>query len=145
MLKKKACIVAILGLFLIPYAGVAQKTFTSKSPSKNMVDSMMMESNVFFFKQTSISPDTAKAMLKVRVLEKDGSAAPIQGATVLLRRDNDKMLGRVTRPDGRCLFEPSPALYTIRVQMTGLKTLEKTGFALESGKVYELEVRMAPN
>jgi hypothetical protein len=29
--------------------------------------------------------------------------------------------------------------------MTGLKTLEKTGFALESGKVYELEILMAPN
>jgi len=145
MRKNQACIVAFIGLLILPFSGIAQKTFTSKSPSKTIVDSMMMESNVFFFKQTSNSPDTAKAMLKVRVLEKDGSASPIQGATVLLRRDNDKMLGRVTRPDGRCLFEPSPALYTIRVQMTGLKTLEKTGFSLESGKVYELEVRMAPN
>jgi len=145
MHKFYAFTVAFWGLFLIPFSTGAQKTFTSKSPSKNAIDSMMLESNVFFFKQTSTNPDTSKAMLKVRVFEKGENATPIQGATVLLRRDKDKMLGRVTKPDGRCLFEPSPALYTIRVQMTGLKTLEKTGFALESGKVYELEIRMAPN
>lgn len=145
MHQKQAHIVALLGLFLLPCLGFAQKAFTPKSPSKTAIDSMMRESNVFLFKQTSTSPDTTKAMLKVRVMEKGEKSTPIQGATVLLRRDQDKMLGRVTMHDGRCLFESSPALYTVRVQMTGLKTLEKTGFALESGKVYELEILMAPN
>lgn len=106
---------------------------------------MMLESNVIAFKQASIGADTAKAMLRVRVLEKGGKTEPIQGATVLLRRDKDKMLGRVTKHDGRCLFAPTPATYTVRVQMTGLKSLEKSGFTLEAGKVYDMEITMARN
>ncbi|MFN0173248.1 MAG: carboxypeptidase regulatory-like domain-containing protein [Saprospiraceae bacterium] len=106
---------------------------------------MMMESSVFFFKLASISEDTSKATLRVRVLEKGGDTEPIQGATVLLRRDKDKMLGRVTKYDGRCLFVSAPENYTIQVQMTGLKTFEKPGFMLEAGKVYDMEILMARN
>jgi len=123
----------------------AQKTSTPKSPPKTAVDSMMLESSVFVFKQTSLSADTFKATLRVRVLEKGGDTEPIQGATVLLRRDKDKMLGRVTKHDGRCLFAPTPDSYTVRVQMTGLKSFEKPGFTLEAGKVYDMEILMARN
>ena len=132
-------------LMMVPLLATAQKTSTPKSPLKSAVDSMMMESNGFVFRQSSISEDTSKATLRVRVLEKGGDAEPIQGATVLLRRDKDKMLGRVTKPDGRCLFVSVPESYTIRVQMTGLKTFEKPGFMLEAGKVYDMEILMAKN
>ena len=132
-------------LMMMPLLATAQKTSTTKSPPKTAVDSMMMGSSGFVFRQSSISEDTSKATLRVRVLEKGGDAEPIQGATVLLRRDKDKMLGRVTKPDGRCLFVSVPESYTIRVQMTGLKTFEKPGFMLEAGKVYDIEILMAKN
>lgn len=104
---------------------------------------MMLKSSAFIFKQSSVSPDTTKATLRVRVLEKGGDTEPVHGATVLLRRDKDKILGRVTKNDGRCLFGASPATYTVRVQMTGLKSLEKSGITLDAGKVYDLEIMMA--
>lgn len=135
----------IFALGMLPLSLSAQRPFTPKSAPKIALDSMTIENNAFVFKQSSISPDTAKAMLRVRVLEKADGSEPIQGATVLLRRDNDKMLGRVTKHDGRCLFTSAPASYTVRVQMTGLKTLERSGVMLEAGKVYDLEIRMAKN
>ena len=132
-----------ISLLFLPLFAFAQKPSTPKSPSKSALDSLMLESNVLTFKQASTSPDTSKASLRVRILEKGGETEPIQGATVLLRRDKDKMLGRVTKHDGRCLFSASPATYTVRVQMTGLKTLEKSGVKLEGGKVYDLEIAMS--
>ncbi len=136
----------LLSLFLFaPCFLMAQKPSTPKSPPKTAIDSMMLESNVLVFKQSSVSPDTSKATLRVRVLEKGGETGPVQGATVLLRRDKDKMLGRVTKYDGRCLFSSVPATYTVRVQMTGLRSFEKSGFILEAGKVYDLEIQMARN
>lgn len=105
----------------------------------------MLESTVLSFRESGDGADTTKATLRVRVLEKGVGNEPVQGATVLLKREDDKMLGRVTAPDGKCLFQSSPASYTVRVQMTGLKTLEKTGILLEGGTVYELEIRMARN
>lgn len=122
---------------------LAQKPPSPKSVAKIALDSMSFEVSDFVFKQSSISPDTSKSMLRVRVFDKIGGSEPIQGATVLLRRDKDKMLGRVTKHDGRCWFAPVPATYTIRVQMTGLKSFEKSGFNLEAGKVYDLEIKMA--
>ncbi len=89
--------------------------------------------------------DTSRATVKVLVLETGSKKEPIQGATVLLRRDKDKMLGRVTKQDGVCNFMPVPATYSIRVQLTGYKSLEATGLVFENGKVYELELRVAPN
>lgn len=129
-----------------PFYAAAQKPLTPKSPPPTPLDSMMLhESRVTVFKQSSIGPDTSKATLRVKILEKDMPGAPIQGATVLLRRDKDKMLGRVSKYDGKCMFSAAPATYTVRVQMTGLKTLEKTGFKLEAGKVYDMEIRMEKN
>jgi hypothetical protein len=138
----------LLIFFLAPLGVLAQKARTAKSPPQMPMDgltakSVVLQSNVVAFKQSSISPDTAKATLQVRILERGGDTEPVQGATVLLRREDDKMLGRVTTNDGRCLFSAVPATYTVRVQMTGLKTLEKTGFTLEAGKVYDLDILMA--
>jgi hypothetical protein len=138
----------LLIFFLAPLGVLAQKASTAKSPPQMPKDvltakSVVLQSNVVAFKQSSISPDTAKATLQVRILERGGDTEPVQGATVLLRREDDKMLGRVTTNDGSCLFSAVPATYTVRVQMTGLKTLEKTGFTLEAGKVYDLDILMA--
>lgn len=87
--------------------------------------------------------DTLKSIVRVQVKEPGLTGEVIQGATVLLRRDKDKMLGRVTKSDGRCNFMPIPAEYTVRVQLTGYKTLEKSGLLFEAGKVYELDLRLA--
>lgn len=135
-------LVLFAAISLLPQSLAAQK-FSPKSPGITAIEPKLSESTVIAFREVSASPDTVKATLNVRVLEKGGKTEPVQGATVLLRRDNDKMLGRVTQYDGRCLFHSTPATYTVRVQMTGLKTLEKTGVSLEAGKVYDLDILMA--
>lgn len=104
----------------------------------------MQESHVFSFKTVGIT-DTLKSIVRVQVKDPGYPGVPIQGATVLLRRDKDKMLGRVTKSDGRCNFMPTPATYVLRVQLTGYKSLEKTGLVFEPGKVYELDLRLARN
>jgi len=146
MFSKSTFIKVFVVLLFLPVITAAQKPSTPKSPPKTEVDSLMLTSSVLLFKQSNIiSADTTKATLRVRVIEKGTDTEAVQGATVLLRRDKDKMLGRVTKYDGRCLFSATPATYTIRIQMTGLKSLEKSGFALEAGKVYDLEVGMLRN
>lgn len=136
----------ILPAFLcLPFYLLGQKSLTAKSPEPFKPDSVASMSNVVSFKSTGEQPDTSKATLHVRVLEKGQNPVPVQGATVLLRRDKDKMLGRVTRHDGRCSFSFTPASYTVRVQMTGLKTVEKSGFILEAGKDYDMEILMSRN
>lgn len=140
--KPFSTLVWFVAILFLPLSTAAQK-FSPKSPGLAAIEPKAAESNVIAFREISFSPDTIKATLNVRVLERGGETEPVQGATVLLRRDNDKMLGRVTQYDGRCLFHSAPATYTVRVQMTGLKTLEKTGVSLEAGKVYDLDILMA--
>jgi hypothetical protein len=123
----------------------AQNTLTTKSVDVSSDALQLAESTVLSFRESGEGQDTSKATLRVRVLEKGVSNEAVQGATVLLKRDDDKMLGRVTMPDGRCVFQSAPASYTVRVQMTGLKTLEKKGIRLEGGSIYDLEIRMAKN
>jgi hypothetical protein len=72
-----------------------------------------------------------------------GSDEPILGATVLLRRDVDKMHGKVSNEYGSCTFIVAPGDYAMRVQMTGLKSLEKPELVLEAGKIYEMKLVMA--
>ncbi len=136
-------------LMLMPLLAAGQKKQTGKSASVEtqamkapVIDPTIQESNAIIFKSTGVSLDTTKATLKVRVREKEGDALPIQGATVLLRRDKDQMLGRVTTYDGRCLFSSTPATYTVRVQMTGLKSVEKSGYVLDAGQSYDMEIFM---
>ena len=125
-------------LFFIPVAINAQKTALSES-----LDSLH-QSHIAVFKSVGIT-DTAKAIVRVQVKEIGSQNEVIQGATVLLRRDKDKMLGRVTKQDGRCNFMPIPADYAIKVQLTGYKSLDASGLHFEAGKVYELELRIARN
>lgn len=131
-------------LFLLPTLAAAQDRITPKGAAfPAAVDTLALGQRVITFRQAAaFSPDTTKASLRVRVFEKAGSIEPVQGATVLLRRDDDKMMGRVTHFDGRCQFSPSAATYTVRVQMTGLKSVEQPGFTLEAGKVYDMDIRM---
>jgi hypothetical protein len=134
-------------LCLAPFLAAAQqnapKTKHAKQPAA-AADSLLHESRVILFRQVGVT-DTSRTVLHVRTAESGEEAAPIQGATVLLRRDKDKMLGRVTKGDGKCSFVAAPAEYTVRVQMTGLRSLEKTGILLEAGKAYEMDIRMVRN
>lgn len=129
----------------LPHATSAQAPTTkSAAPTSPKMDTLSLStvSSIAFFRLSGPNPDTARAILRVRVLEKETREA-VQGATVLLRREQDKMLGRVTKHDGRCVFTSVPATYSLRIQMTGLKTLEQGGIELEPGKTYDLEASMA--
>lgn len=117
--------------------------FAQKNKAAAPLDSLRV-SHLLSLKTVGIT-DTTKAIVRVLVKETGKPGEAIQGATVLLRRDKDKMLGRVTKMDGRCNFMPSPAEYVIRVQLTGYKSLEQPDLLFERGKVYELELRMARN
>jgi hypothetical protein len=117
---------------------------TAQTNGANATLDSLAQSHIAIFKTVGIT-DTAKAIVRVMVKEIGSSNEPIQGATVLLRRDKDKMLGRVTKQDGRCNFMPTPAIYGIRVQLTGYKSLDTSGLLFERGKVYELELRVARN
>lgn len=128
----------ILVCLTAAYSSAAQTS--AKSPVQ--VDSLHM-SHISVVRQVGVT-DTMKTIIRVQVKE-TGSEEPIQGATVLLRRDLDKMLGRVSRQDGRCNFMPIPAVYAVRVQLTGYKTFEHPGLEFEKGKVYEMVIRMAHN
>jgi acyl-coenzyme A thioesterase PaaI-like protein len=134
----------LLSLWLPRNISAQVLTVKSAERPSEKVDTLLLstESNIAFLRPAGINPDTAKAMLRVRVLEK-GTREAVQGATVLLHREQNKMLGRVTEHDGRCVFTSAPATYSLRVQMTGLKTLERNGIKLEAGKAYDLEVSMA--
>jgi hypothetical protein len=116
-------------------------TYAQQTAAPTKIDSIK-ESHVRLFKMVGVT-DTAHALVRVLVKETGTPGETIQGATVLLRRDQDKMLGRVTKQDGRCNFMPSAAEYFIRVQLTGYKSLEVGGYQFEKGKVYEMELRMA--
>lgn len=92
--------------------------------------------------EPSDQPDTSRAFVHVLIREAE-QPQPIQGATVLLRRDADKMYGRVSRADGQCTFRVGEGNYVIRVQMTGLMSFEQHNFVFEKGKSYTLEIGMA--
>ena len=134
----KSLIPIVIAFAASPICLLAQKNKTTAP-----LDSLR-ESHLLLLKTVGIT-DTTKAIVRVLVKETGKPGDAIQGATVLLRRDKDKMLGRVTKNDGRCNFMPSPAEYVIRVQLTGYKSLEQPGLVFERGKVYELELRMARN
>jgi hypothetical protein len=106
------------------------------------IDSLLLlnESRVVRFTQIG-EKNTEKAILNVTILGSDQQEF-IAGATVLLRRDKDKMHGKVSGQRGKCTFQVAPADYTVRVQMTGLKSLEKQGYLLERGKVYQMDIVM---
>lgn len=121
---------------LLPILAEAQQTAKTIPP----IDSAKT-SHISLFRDTGAVADTTKATIRVQVKE-IGSNEPIQGATVLLRRDLDKMLGRVTKPDGRCQFVSEAATYSVRVQLTGYQSLEYPALVLESGKIYEMTIRL---
>ncbi len=94
-------------------------------------------------KMESVSiADTSRAIVKLLVIELENKE-PLMGATALLRRDTDKMHGRVTQEDGRCHFRVAQGNYSLRIQMTGLVSFEQSGFLLEKGKSYTIEIAMA--
>ena len=100
-----------------------------------------LESELLSFESTGAAENN-RAILHVQIFEA-GANEPILGATVLLRRDVDKMHGKVSNEYGSCTFIVAPGDYAIRVQMSGLKSLEKPGLLLEGGKIYEMKLVMA--
>lgn len=100
-------------------------------------------SRILAFQAVGVA-DTAKTVLEVRLKDKSNNE-PIMGATVLIRRDNDKMFGKVSAADGSVRFVVKPAEYSIRVQLTGLQSLEESGINLEKGKAYRMEIAMVKN
>ena len=104
-------------------------------------NSVPLESELLSFQATGAAENN-RAILHVQVFEA-GSEEPVLGATVLLRRDVDKMHGKVSNEYGSCTFIVAPGDYAMRVQMTGLKSLEKPGLLLEGGKIYEMKLVMA--
>lgn len=86
-----------------------------------------------------------KSTLNILVKEPGPQGSPIQGATVLLRRDKDKMFGRVSDLDGKCTFSATEAAYVIRVQLTGYKSLETDKIFIQKGNAYTLELCLAFN
>lgn len=125
----------ILAVLLFPILAAAQQTIKTIPP----IDSSKT-SHISLFRSIGVA-DTTKATVRVQVKE-IGSNEPIQGATVLLRRDQDKMLGRVTKPDGRCNFTSEPATYAVRVQLTGYQSLDYPALVLQSGHIYEMTIRL---
>lgn len=99
------------------------------------------ESGLLSFQATGEAANN-RAVLHVQIFE-SGSGEPILGATVLLRRDVDKMHGKVSNEYGSCTFIVAPGEYSFRVQMTGLKSLEQSGMVLEGGRIYEMKLVMA--
>ncbi|MBL7781124.1 MAG: carboxypeptidase regulatory-like domain-containing protein [Saprospiraceae bacterium] len=117
-------------LTILPYGLIAQ-------------NSAPLESELLSFKATGTAENN-RAVLHVQIFEA-GVGGPILGATVLLRRDIDKMHGKVTNEYGSCTFIVAPGDYALRVQMTGLKSLEQAGLVMEAGKIYEMKLLMASN
>jgi hypothetical protein len=103
--------------------------------------SIPSESGLLSFESTGVAANN-RAVLHVQIFESD-SAEPVLGATVLLRRDVDKMHGKVSNEYGSCTFIVAPGDYAFRVQMTGLKSLEQQSMLLEGGKIYEMKLVMA--
>lgn len=116
--------------------------FAASAPlsAQDSAPDTLLESRVLSFRQVGTNT-SQKAIMQV-ALRDVADPEPIMGATVLLRRDKDKMLGKVSNAQGNCTFYATPATYTLRVQMTGLKSIEKPGFVLEAGKTYQMEVAM---
>lgn len=135
MIQFKNRLSLLIAVVLFPTLTLAQQTIKTIPP----IDSAKT-SHISLFRSIGVV-DTTKSTVRVQVKE-IGSNEPIQGATVLLRRDQDKMLGRVTKPDGRCNFTSEPATYAVRVQLTGYQSLEYPALVLESGHIYEMTIRL---
>ncbi len=87
--------------------------------------------------------DSQQVALNVLVRE-IGSKEPVMGATVLLRREKPaRMYGKVTGEYGTCALAIAPDTYSVRVQVTGLASFEQSGFVLEPGTAYILEIGLA--
>lgn len=132
----------LLILFLLCGAIAPKSTAQIKAAAPEVLDSVHT-SHIAVLRQVGIT-DSARTVIRVQIKE-TASEEPIQGATILLRRDRDKILGRVTKSDGRCHFMSIPATYAIRVQLTGYQSFENPGIEFQDGKVYEVVIRMAQN
>jgi len=99
-------------------------------------------SHVLRFAATGAA-ESKQVVLNVLVRE-SADQEPVMGATVLLRREKPvRMYGKVTGPQGTCALSIAPDTYAVRVQVTGLASFEQSGFVLEPGTTYTLEIALA--
>ena len=105
-------------------------------------DTATTASRVLRFTATG-GAEPKKVVINVLVREANGREA-VMGATVLLRRENPvRMYGKVTGAYGTCALTIAPDTYSVRVQVTGLASFEQSGFVLEPGTTYALEIALA--
>ena len=125
--------------FLFQTTSLAQKTNKGPGP----VDTMANLSRVLRFVRVGVAPDPKRVIINVVVREYIDQE-PVMGATVLLRRENPaRMYGKVTGQHGTCVLTMAPDTYSVRVQVTGLASFDQSGFVLEPGCAYALEIALA--
>ncbi len=106
------------------------------------MDTMPNLSRVLKFVRTG-NVDSKRVVINV-VVREFIDQEPVMGATVLLRRENPvRMYGKVTGQQGACALTITPDTYSVRVQVTGLASFEQSGFVLEAGSAYTLEIALA--
>ena len=106
------------------------------------MDTMPNLSRVLKFVRTG-NVDSKRVVINV-VVREFIDQEPVMGATVLLRRENPvRMYGKVTGQHGACALTIAPDTYSVRIQVTGLASFEQSGFVLEAGSAYTLEVALA--
>lgn len=127
-------------LLLSSFAAQAQTTPKTGAFTDEPTDNK--GSHVLRFTATGAAANK-QVVLNVLVRETDNSE-PVMGATVLLRREQPvRMYGKVTGPYGTCALNIAPDTYAVRVQVTGLASFEQSGFVLEPGTTYTLEIALA--
>ena len=128
----------ITACLLLPFFSLAQTTAKSATPA----DSMSRKSHVLRFSRSGVA-DPNRVVVNVVVRESIDREL-VMGATVLLRRENPtRMYGKVTGATGACALTIAPDTYSVRVQVTGLASFEQSGFVLEPGSTYTLEIALA--
>ena len=127
-----------IGVLMFQGAAFAQRT--SKGPGP--IDTVANLSRVMHFVRTG--PADPKRVTVNVVVRELIDQEPVMGATVLLRREDPvRMYGKVTGSEGDCSLTISPDTYSVRVQVTGLASFDQSGFLLEPGNAYTLEIALA--
>lgn len=128
----------ITACFLLPFFSLAQTTARSATPA----DTMSRKSHVLRFSRSGVA-EPNRVVVNV-VVRESINREPVMGATILLRRENPtRMYGKVTGASGACALTIAPDTYSVRVQVTGLASFEQSGFVLEQGSAYTLEIALA--
>lgn len=132
----------LMGSLWLLFSSLSFAQVTPKNGAQD--DTATLRSRVLRFAATGAA-EPKKVVVNVLVREA-ADREPVMGATVLLRRENPaRMYGKVTGGYGSCAMTIAPDTYSVRVQVTGLASFEQSGFVLEPGTTYILEIALAFN